>query len=227
MSQAGGPLLRAPLKNVQEGRRQVKGDLGLYPSPDTPLHPLAAGSLHPPLLSVLRASPGEWVAGRLSPTLAPRTWDSRKPSQVQPSRAASFPGLCWSQVLLSPRTQDKERWRGRLRLVGWGNILGVPQADPISPPEPHIMAFLWVVLGFSLFGSSFGKCKAQAGLAAPGQASPILWPPHPEAETRRVQVLMPLTSPAARPPSFPSQPPWAPLPVSPLHCLEVPWAPRT
>ncbi|XP_044616908.2 chymotrypsinogen 2-like [Equus asinus] len=34
--------------------------------------------------------------------------------------------------------------------------MGVPQADPTLPPEPHTMALLWVVLSFLLFGISFG-----------------------------------------------------------------------
>lgn len=113
--------------------------------------------------------------------------------------------------------------------------MGVPQADPTLPPEPHTMALLWVVLSFLLFGISFGKCEAQAAL---GPASSTPCPEHPEAGNQRVQVLIPLTGPhtSAGPlPSCPSQPSWGSLLGSlllgltggPLHRLKVPQASQT
>ena len=114
--------------------------------------------------------------------------------------------------------------------MGWGNILGVPRADPISPAEPHTMALLWVVLGFFLFGSSFGKCRAQADLADPGQALAPPWPQTQKQGTRGSK------SSCLEPP-LPPTPPGAPLtllghlplaphssagPGAPRH-LEVPW----
>ena len=112
--------------------------------------------------------------------------------------------------------------------MGWGNITGVLQADPIPPPEPHAMAFLWVVLGFLLFGSSSGKLEVQAGLAAPDQASPtpgprtprpILSHPHPRSWDMVGPVLAPLiTRPGLSPatPLAPPQPLWVPLLGSPV-----------
>ncbi|XP_077746732.1 chymotrypsinogen B-like [Canis aureus] len=70
--------------------------------------------------------------------------------------AASFPGLHRCQVLLSPRPHDKDRMAGQAVIGGLGDITGVLWADPIASPKPHTMAFLWVVLGFLLFGSSSG-----------------------------------------------------------------------
>lgn len=137
--------------------------------------------------------------------------------------AASFPGLHRCQVLLSPRPHDKDRMAGQAVIGGLGDITGVLWADPIASPKPHTMAFLWVVLGFLLFGSSSGKRKVQAGLADPDQASPPLAP-----TAQKGQVLtLPITHPGW-PHSVPSQAPLGPLLRSLLLlCLEVPRAPQT
>lgn len=136
----------------------------------------------------------------LSPVLAPHTCDSRNPSQEWPPGARCFSAQGF---------MIRRGWRGRLRLVGWGNILGVPQADPISPAEPHAMALLWVVLGFYLSGSSFGKCKAQAGLAA--ARSSLAHPLAPAPKSREQEAPCPASAP----------------PAAPLSLLGSLWAPHS
>lgn len=127
--------------------------------------------------------------------------------------AASFPGLHRSQVLLSPRPHDKDRMAGQAAIGGLGDITGVLWADPIASPKPHTMAFLWVVLGFLLFGSSSGKRKVQAGLADPDQASPTPGPhspegpsPHTPNHPPRLASQRPFSGPLGASPPLPAPP---------------------
>lgn len=197
--------------------------MGSWPPPLTPCsHPRRQqGPGHPgPARGAQGPHPRGVDSWGMSHLLAAHTCGSKEPSQEQPPRAATFPGLHRSQVLLSPGTHDKEGMARPAVIGGLGEYNGGHLGSPIPPPEPHAMAFLWVV-GFPLFGSSSSKRKVRAGLAAPDQASPTPGPPHPQ----KLGPGGPSPCTSHHPPQLtPCRPRWLP-PASFSGCLS--WAPHS
>lgn len=93
--------------------------------------------------------------------LAPHTCDSRKPSQERPPRAVSFPNRCCNQVLLSPRSSDKEGMARQAVIGGPGQYIGGPSGRPPSPLLSHTP---WPFSGLSLASSSLAAASVSAGL---------------------------------------------------------------
>ena len=128
------PKLVASLGQMASCSQEIKWDLGPHPR----LHAPTPGGIRVPgihaLLRVLRAPPQgvdrERAAEGMSQLLAAHTCGSKEPSQEQPPRFASFPGLHRGQVLPSPRTQDKEGMARQAVIGGLGEYNGGPSGRP-------------------------------------------------------------------------------------------------